>query len=80
MGSWLTQQSTDFEKMTGHVQEFIRYRELNSELLAAAVEFWRDGGEIDWVSYSESASGTVYSQDVSMRYAIAHLALSLLLE
>ena len=73
----LTAHSTDFAKMERYVQEYLRYRELNGELLAAAVEFWGDDGVIDWVSYSQSAAATVYSRDVGMRYAISHIAQSL---
>jgi hypothetical protein len=70
----LTAQSSDWEKMERYVQEYIRFRELNGELIRAALEYWSDDGEFDWVRFGASSGGTEYSRMVSMRTELVRLA------
>jgi hypothetical protein len=75
--SGLTARSTDWEKMEHHVQAFLRFRELNGELLALAAGFWLDDGSFDWCAFAQSEPGSEYSRATSMRWWIAHVGMSL---
>jgi hypothetical protein len=72
----LTARSSDWEKMERHVQEYLRFRELNGELLALAAGFWSSDGSFDWAAFAQSDGATAYSRDSIMRTCIAELGLS----
>ena len=55
-----------------YVQEYVRYKCVCGELLAAYLGFAAD--EVDWVAFAESQSSDPYAQSVGMRASLAAVA------
>lgn len=71
----------DYEGMAGFepfIQDFIQYKTVCTELLAAYSRFWsEESAEIEWEAFGASTSDDSYAVSVSMRSGLAAAALSL---